>query len=58
MEYGIWVALVLMLLVGLSLGALGSGGSILMLPILVYLGGFSAAKAYFRITPTSPLRSR
>lgn len=39
------LALALMLGVGLSLGAMGGGGSILVLPILVYLAGLPAAKA-------------
>ncbi len=39
------VALVLSLLVGLSLGLLGGGGSILTVPILVYVAGVPAAAA-------------
>ena len=41
----ILVALVLSLLVGLSLGLLGGGGSILTVPILVYVAGVPAAAA-------------
>jgi uncharacterized membrane protein YfcA len=33
------IALLLALLIGVSLGALGSGGSIVTLPILVYVAG-------------------
>ncbi len=33
----IWLSLVLMLIVGITLGLLGSGGSILTLPILIYV---------------------
>ena len=33
------IALLLALFIGLSLGALGSGGSIVTLPILVYVAG-------------------
>lgn len=39
------IALALTLLVGLSLGMLGSGGSIVMLPVLVYVGGVPAQAA-------------
>ena len=39
------IALVLAGLVGLSLGLLGSGGSIITLPVLVYVGGIPAHQA-------------
>lgn len=39
------VALGLTMIVGVTLGVLGGGGSILMLPILVYVAGISAQKA-------------
>lgn len=39
------IALALTLLVGLSLGMLGSGGSIVMLPVLVYVAGVPAQEA-------------
>jgi uncharacterized membrane protein YfcA len=39
------VALLLALLIGLSLGALGSGGSIVTLPILVYVAGIEPKSA-------------
>ncbi len=39
------LALVMMLLVGLSLGLLGSGGSIITLPVLVYVAGIPVAQA-------------
>lgn len=39
------VALVLALLIGISLGALGSGGSIVTLPILVYVAGVAPKPA-------------
>lgn len=39
------IALTLALLVGLSLGVLGSGGSIVMLPVLVYVAGVPAQQA-------------
>lgn len=39
------VALGLTMLVGLTLGVLGGGGSILMLPILVYIAGIAAQQA-------------
>ena len=45
MDTGLIVALALTVLVGLSLGALGGGGSVLMLPILVYVAGTSAHEA-------------
>lgn len=40
-----YVALLLALLIGVSLGALGSGGSIVTLPILVYVAGVSPKSA-------------
>jgi len=39
------LALLLALLIGVSLGALGSGGSIVTLPILVYIAGVEAKSA-------------
>jgi hypothetical protein len=39
------LTLALMLLVGLSLGLLGSGGSIITLPVLVYVAGIPVARA-------------
>ncbi|MDO8836544.1 MAG: sulfite exporter TauE/SafE family protein [Vicinamibacterales bacterium] len=39
------LALAMMLLVGLSLGLLGSGGSIITLPVLVYVAGIPVAQA-------------
>lgn len=39
------VALILALLIGLSLGLLGSGGSIITLPVLVYVAGIPAHEA-------------
>jgi uncharacterized protein len=39
------LALVLALLIGLSLGLLGSGGSIITLPVLVYVAGIPAHEA-------------
>ena len=39
------IALLLALLIGISLGALGSGGSIVTLPILVYIAGVSPKSA-------------
>jgi len=39
------IALLLALLIGVSLGALGSGGSIVTLPILVYVAGVSPKSA-------------
>ncbi len=41
----IFVALLLATLVGVSLGLLGSGGSIVMLPVLVYVAGVPAQQA-------------
>jgi uncharacterized protein len=45
MVLGQIVAMVLAILVGLSLGALGSGGSIITIPILVYVAGVPAETA-------------
>src|SRR6185295_19823845 len=45
MVVGQIVAMVLAILVGLSLGALGSGGSIITIPILVYVAGVPAENA-------------
>ncbi|MBZ5633323.1 MAG: sulfite exporter TauE/SafE family protein [Acidobacteriia bacterium] len=42
---GEYLALLLALLIGLSLGALGSGGSIVTLPILVYVAGIEPKAA-------------
>ena len=39
------VALLLAVVVGISLGLLGSGGSIVMLPVLVYVSGVPAQEA-------------
>ena len=45
MVLGQTVAMVLAGLVGLSLGALGSGGSIITIPLLVYIAGVPAESA-------------
>jgi uncharacterized membrane protein YfcA len=45
MVLGQIVAMILAILVGLSLGALGSGGSIITIPILVYVAGVRAENA-------------
>lgn len=45
MNSGIAAALVLALPVGLSLGALGAGGSILILPLLVFIAGIGPREA-------------
>jgi len=45
MQWGEIVAMMLATLVGLSLGALGSGGSIITIPLLVYVAGVPADKA-------------
>ena len=45
MVLGQIVAMVLAILVGLSLGALGSGGSIITIPVLVYVAGVPAENA-------------
>ncbi len=45
MALGQIVAMVLAIFVGLSLGALGSGGSIITIPILVYVAGVPAENA-------------
>jgi uncharacterized protein len=39
------IALLLAVLIGVSLGALGSGGSIVTLPILVYVAGVAPKAA-------------
>ncbi len=41
----LWLVLVLALAVGLSLGLLGGGGSILAVPLLVYVAGLDAKEA-------------
>lgn len=41
----VWLAVALSVLVGLSLGLLGGGGSILMVPILVYVAGLDPKTA-------------
>jgi hypothetical protein len=41
----LWLALILAVLVGISLGLIGSGGSVLTLPIMVYLLGVSPVLA-------------
>jgi uncharacterized protein len=45
MVLGQIVAMILAILVGLSLGALGSGGSIITIPVLVYVAGVPAENA-------------
>ena len=45
MELHLIIALILALGIGLSLGLLGSGGSIVTLPVLVYVAGVSVASA-------------
>ncbi len=45
MVLGQIVAMLLAILVGLSLGALGSGGSIITIPVLVYVAGVPAENA-------------
>jgi uncharacterized membrane protein YfcA len=45
MQWGEIVAMMLATLVGLSLGALGSGGSIITIPLLVYIAGVPAENA-------------
>jgi uncharacterized membrane protein YfcA len=45
MSVAMTIALVLALAVGLSLGALGGGGAVLTLPILVYVAGVSVREA-------------
>ncbi len=41
----LWLTLVLAILVGVSLGLLGGGGSILTVPLLVYVAGMDAKEA-------------
>lgn len=45
MMFGQAAAMALAVLVGMSLGALGSGGSIITIPVLVYVAGVPAADA-------------
>jgi len=45
MEFQIVIALILAVGIGLSLGLLGSGGSIITLPVLVYVAGVPVASA-------------
>lgn len=45
MSIGVWLAILMSAGVGFSLGSLGSGGSILALPILVYVARFPGAEA-------------
>lgn len=45
MDWGVIIALVLAVPIGLTLGALGGGGAILTLPILVFIAGIPAAEA-------------
>ena len=45
MESHLLIALVLAFGIGLSLGLLGSGGSIVTLPVLVYVAGVPVASA-------------
>src|SRR5262245_65832216 len=45
MVLGQAVAMILAAFVGLSLGALGSGGSIITIPLLVYVAGVPAERA-------------
>jgi len=45
MSVGTAVSLALALLIGIALGALGGGGSILTLPIFVYIAGIPAQQA-------------
>ena len=45
MQFGEIIAMILATLVGLSLGALGSGGSIITIPLLVYVAGVPAENA-------------
>ena len=45
MTFGLAVALVLAILIGLSLGMLGGGGAIVTLPVLVYVAGIPTQKA-------------
>lgn len=45
MSLSLALALALATLIGLSLGLLGSGGSIVTLPVLVYIAGIPAQQA-------------
>lgn len=45
MDAGVWIALALAVLVGISLGLLGGGGSILTVPILTYVAGMEPREA-------------
>ena len=45
MEIGVWVGLGLAVVVGVALGMLGGGGSILTVPILTYVVGFDPQEA-------------
>jgi len=45
MTFGLELALVLAVLIGLSLGMLGGGGAIVTLPVLVYVAGIPPHKA-------------
>src|SRR6187549_2383117 len=45
MVLGQAIAMILAILVGMSLGALGSGGSIITIPVLVYVAGVPAEDA-------------
>lgn len=45
MTPGLALALALAVLIGVALGLLGSGGSIITLPVLVYVAGYPAAQA-------------
>ena len=45
MTAAVAIALVLAVLIGLSLGTLGSGGSIVTMPVLVYVAGIPASRA-------------
>jgi hypothetical protein len=45
MVMGQMIAMILAILVGMSLGALGSGGSIITIPLLVYVAGVPAENA-------------
>src|SRR6187549_2469310 len=45
MVLGQAIAMILAILVGMSLGALGSGGSIITIPLLVYVAGVPAENA-------------
>ena len=45
MTFGIILAYVLAVFIGISLGMLGSGGSIITLPVLVYVAGIPVSQA-------------